>query len=560
MALYTKYRPHDWDSLVWQDTISAVLRTSLIQNAVWHAYILTGSRGTGKTTTARILAEWVNCENLQNGNPCHNCPHCIAFDNDNMLDCIEIDGASNNGVENVRDLIEKARFEPSQWKYKIYIIDEVHMLSPGAFNALLKILEEPPDHVKFILATTEIDKVPDTIKSRSLRFDFKKITESDIIKRLQFVCKEEGIKVEKEALEIIARAARGGLRDALTLTEQNTVNNEINTEYVRSTLSLIEDSLINEIIWAIVSSDKVTMIHILDTLRQRHAEVRSLFDQILYSLRDRMLNSFAGNNIEFSIYSQIFSLFESAYAQIKIIPDGWLLIEITLLRAVAREECHGINTSKWNIPNVDNVPRKNDENGKKGAREEDTAWKVTKANIDSNNEKTECTPGVFPMWKSHKGAVWISSDAFDNESMEPHISEMEVISTEWKKETKRNNIWEDSKIDLEWKKITKWQKEEETKKETRTLSTTYPFSYIRLLEETKKVKASLVPDLKTARFDLSGNILTLIFSKQWHFNRVNQTDMKNIIAEMLQSIYTGNWKIECRLDSSNWANIMNEVF
>jgi DNA polymerase-3 subunit gamma/tau len=166
------------------------------------------------------------------------------------------------------------------------------MLSSGAFNALLKILEEPPDHVKFILATTEIDKVPDTIKSRSLRFDFKKITEADIIKRLEFVCKEEGIKVDKEALEIIARAARGGLRDALTLTEQNTVNNEISTEYVRSTLSLIEDSLIDEIIETIITSDKESMIRILDTLRQRHTEVRSLFDQILYSLRDRMLDSF----------------------------------------------------------------------------------------------------------------------------------------------------------------------------------------------------------------------------------------------------------------------------
>lgn len=166
------------------------------------------------------------------------------------------------------------------------------MLSSGAFNALLKILEEPPDHVKFILATTEIDKVPDTIKSRSLRFDFKKITEADIIKRLEFVCKEEGIKVDKEALEIIARAARGGLRDALTLTEQNTVNNEISTEYVRSTLSLIEDSLIDEIIETIITSDKESMICILDTLRQRHTEVRSLFDQILYSLRDRMLDSF----------------------------------------------------------------------------------------------------------------------------------------------------------------------------------------------------------------------------------------------------------------------------
>ena len=191
MSLYTKYRPKDWDSVIGQDAISHILRNSLRQNRVGHAYILTGSRGTGKTTSARILAKGVNCLDLQDGNPCHTCAHCVAFDNSSFLDVIEIDGASNNGVENVRELIEKARFEPSQGKFKIYIIDEVHMLSSGAFNALLKTLEEPPPHVKFILATTEIDKVPETIRSRALEFDFKKITETDIIARLEFVTKSE---------------------------------------------------------------------------------------------------------------------------------------------------------------------------------------------------------------------------------------------------------------------------------------------------------------------------------------------------------------------------------
>lgn len=268
------------------------------------------------------------------------CAHCVAFDEGNMLDCIEIDGASNNGVENVRDLIEKARFEPNIGAFKIYIIDEVHMLSTGAFNALLKTLEEPPTHVKFILATTEIDKVPETIRSRSLRFDFKKISEADIVKRLEYVCGQEGIMAEKEALEIIARAARGALRDALTLTEQNNVNSEISTDYVRSTLSLIADSLIEEIIDTIVTADRAKMIRILDTLRSRHAEVRGLLDQILYGLRDAMMRSFLGKNstANFTEYSDIFALFESAYGRIRSIPDGWLLIEITLLRAVARGE------------------------------------------------------------------------------------------------------------------------------------------------------------------------------------------------------------------------------
>lgn len=205
-----------------------------------------------------------------------------------MLDIIEIDAASNTGVDNIRDLIDKARYEPTMGKWKVYIIDEVHMLSGGAFNALLKTLEEPPPHVKFILATTEIEKVPETIRSRSLRFDFRKITEEDIVKRLQFVAKEEHIKIDDEALHIIAKAARGGLRDALTLLEQNTINGEVSTEYVRSTLALLEESLINEIINNLYNKDVSRILEIIETLKERHVQVRGLFDQILYTLRDRL--------------------------------------------------------------------------------------------------------------------------------------------------------------------------------------------------------------------------------------------------------------------------------
>lgn len=243
-----------------------------------------------------------------------------------MLDIIEIDAASNTGVDNIRDLIDKARYKPTQGKWKVYIIDEVHMLSGGAFNALLKTLEEPPPHVKFILATTEIEKVPETIRSRSLRFDFRKITEADIVKRLQFVTKEESIKIDDEALHIIAKAARGAMRDALTLLEQNTINGEVSTEYVRSTLALLEESLIDEIITNIYEGNLERILDILEVLRERHVQVRGFFDQILYALRDKLFASLevplvkggAGDFIsDFSIYESIFTVFESAYTKIK---------------------------------------------------------------------------------------------------------------------------------------------------------------------------------------------------------------------------------------------------
>lgn len=246
-----------------------------------------------------------------------------------MLDIIEIDAASNTGVENIRDLIEKSRFEPNQWKYKIYIIDEVHMLSTGAFNALLKTLEEPPEHVKFILATTETEKVPETIRSRTLRFDFRKIGIEDIISRLEFVCKTENIASESEALQIIAKSARGWLRDALTLLEQNVIDSEISTEHVRYTLALVEDTLIDTIIEKLLEKDTASILTIIERLREQHVQSRSFFEQLLYRLRDLMIAHLSDSL--FFIYEMIFREIESAYTKVRSIPDGMMLIEITLL-------------------------------------------------------------------------------------------------------------------------------------------------------------------------------------------------------------------------------------
>ena len=534
MSLYTKYRPRDWNSVIGQDSISSILRTSLSQNRVGHAYIFTGSRGTGKTTSARIFAKGINCLDIKDGNPCHQCAHCVAFDEGNMLDCIEIDGASNNSVDDVRDLIEKARFEPNQWKYKIYIIDEVHMLSAGAFNALLKTLEEPPNHVIFILATTEINKVPETIRSRSLVFHFRKISKEDIVKRLEFVTKEEGVKASKEALEIIAQAARWALRDALTLTEQNIINGEIDTDYVKSTLSLVEKSLIDHIIVTIVEKNHDEMIRILDILRSQHTEIRNLFDQILSGLRDEMMKIFrtknSTNTIEFVMYSDIFSIFESAYAHTTTIPDSELLIEITLMRAVMRDE-------KWEIKSsIQTIP----------AKQESSKW---------NKEISSS----IPWWKEinseilRRETVWVwpspdTSNTFGEKNTEN-------ITPKWDKEIKTSPT-------LNQKSTEKTIKEDsETISEWQNKTPSAPFSYIRLLEEIKKIKSTLVLDLKTARFETKENSLTFIFSKSWHYNRANDPAMKTIITEQLEKMYGGTWKVECKLEASaSHIEILDEVF
>ena len=217
-VLYRKYRPNNFDELVGQETVKTLLKDSIINNKISHAYIFSGPRGTGKTSTAKIFAKAINCQNNINGNPCCSCSFCENFKNSS--DIYEIDAASNTGVDQIREIIDNVKLTPINSKYKIYIIDEVHMLSTSAFNALLLTLEEPPSHVIFILATTNIEAVPITILSRCQRLDFKKIDDEDIFNQLKNISKKENIDIEDEAIKEIALYSEGGLRDALSILDQ----------------------------------------------------------------------------------------------------------------------------------------------------------------------------------------------------------------------------------------------------------------------------------------------------------------------------------------------------
>ncbi|MDP2932910.1 MAG: DNA polymerase III subunit gamma/tau, partial [bacterium] len=219
-VLYRQYRPQTFSEVVNQQVVKTTLKNAVSSGAVAHAYLFTGPRGIGKTSLARILAKAVNCEKPKDGEPCDKCNNCRAIREGNFLDLIEIDAASNTGVDNIREIIEHVKFSPSSGKYKVIVIDETHMLSKGAFNALLKTLEEPPKHAVFILATTEITKVPATIISRTQRFDFKKLSQADIVEHLVKVSKAEKLKVSTEVLKLVARAAEGSMRDALSLFDQ----------------------------------------------------------------------------------------------------------------------------------------------------------------------------------------------------------------------------------------------------------------------------------------------------------------------------------------------------
>ena len=219
-ALYRKWRPQKFEDMVGQTAVTKTLKNAIIHHKTSHAYLFTGPRGTGKTSAAKIFAKAINCLNPKDGEPCNDCLLCKGITEGTIGDVIEIDAASNNGVEEIRDIRDKARYAPTQATYKVYIIDEVHMLSTGAFNALLKTLEEPPKNVIFILATTEPHKIPATIISRTQRFDFRRITNDEIIQRLRYILEQEEITYEEEALSVIARCANGGMRDALSLLDQ----------------------------------------------------------------------------------------------------------------------------------------------------------------------------------------------------------------------------------------------------------------------------------------------------------------------------------------------------
>ncbi|MDF2558324.1 MAG: dnaX [Bacillales bacterium] len=275
-ALYRVWRSQTFDDVIGQQHITKTLQNAIAQKKISHAYLFSGPRGTGKTSCARILAKAINCENSSSSEPCNDCPTCVNIMEGSATDVLEIDAASNNGVEEIRDLRDKVKYVPTSMKYKVYIIDEVHMLSTGAFNALLKTLEEPPAHVVFILATTEPHKIPLTIHSRCQRYDFKQITIEDIIGRMEIILKETNIAYEENALPIIARAANGGMRDALSLLDQ-----AISYSYEKVTES---DALL-----VTGSVSKTFLINITKAIFERKtADALNLFNELFSSGKDPM--------------------------------------------------------------------------------------------------------------------------------------------------------------------------------------------------------------------------------------------------------------------------------
>ena len=302
-ALYRKFRPLNFSEMVGQEHITRTLKNQIIANRVGHAYLFNGGRGTGKTSAAKILARAINCLNPKDGEPCNECEICKGAISGSLTDIVEMDAASNNSVEDIRSIREEVNFLPTKAKYRVYIIDEVHMLSTGAFNALLKTLEEPPEHVKFILATTEPQKLPATILSRCQRFDFKKISNEDIIKRLEIVCKESNIEITKEAMQIIATLSEGAMRDALSILERciQDGENQINEDKIKDLVGIPKMIYVHDIVEAIIQYDVDKALVTTNKVLEEGKDISNLLWEMIKYVKDILLYK-ATNHVE--LYSE----------------------------------------------------------------------------------------------------------------------------------------------------------------------------------------------------------------------------------------------------------------
>ena len=310
-VLYRKYRPHDFDSLVGQEYTKKLLKNSVINNKFAHAYIFTGPRGTGKTSSAKIFAKAINCLHPVDGNPCNKCQNCVNFES--SPDIIELDAASNNGVDDIREIINNVRLAPSSMKIKVYIIDEFHMLSTSAFNALLLTLEEPPKDVVFILATTDIQSVPITVLSRCQRFDFKPISIQDIENRLKFVCVEENLKVTDDAIKEIAMMSNGGLRDALSILDQVAGNgDEIDVQDVIANFGGISNKKINQLLSYYENNSVAELIDYINEIKNDGIDIKVLIDKIITIIKsiliDIKLDKYNGKLDFDNLYNLVFEL------------------------------------------------------------------------------------------------------------------------------------------------------------------------------------------------------------------------------------------------------------
>ena len=380
-ALYRKYRPSTLNDVIGQDVVIQILKNALLNNKVCHAYMFSGPRGIGKTSIAKLLAKAVNCTTLEDGDACGKCENCVSINEGSCPDIIEIDAASNNGVDEIREIKNKVNLVPNQLKYKVYIIDEVHMLSIGAFNALLKTLEEPPEHVIFILATTDLHKVPTTIISRCQCFEFHRISNVNIVSRLKYICEAENIRIEDNVLEMIANLSDGGLRDAVGMLDKLNAysNSSITIDDFEKVNGIVSKEQKIQFLNYIQASDISNTINFLDSIYDNGKDFVLFVQDLLYLCKDLIINYYINNDSQYdSNFLISFSiLLNDLLKEIKFSSDIKTIVEIYFLNYMNKNA---------NIQNNEKIEAKSDISIPKNS--EDTK-NTEKIDINDNNSHLE---------------------------------------------------------------------------------------------------------------------------------------------------------------------------
>ena len=380
-ALYRKYRPSTLNDVIGQDVVIQILKNALLNNKVCHAYMFSGPRGIGKTSIAKLLAKAVNCTNLEDGDACGKCENCVSINEGSCPDIIEIDAASNNGVDEIREIKNKVNLVPNQLKYKVYIIDEVHMLSIGAFNALLKTLEEPPEHVIFILATTDLHKVPTTIISRCQCFEFHRISNVNIVSRLKYICEAENIRIEDNVLEMIANLSDGGLRDAVGMLDKLNAysNSSITIDDFEKVNGIVSKEQKIQFLNYIQASDISNTINFLDSIYDNGKDFVLFVQDLLYLCKDLIVNYYINNDSQYDSNFLIpFSiLLNDLLKEIKFSSDIKTIVEIYFLNYMNKNA---------NIQNNEKIEAKNDISIPKSSENTKNTEKI---DINDNNSHLE---------------------------------------------------------------------------------------------------------------------------------------------------------------------------
>ncbi|MFR1812478.1 MAG: DNA polymerase III subunit gamma/tau [Terrisporobacter sp.] len=519
-ALYRVYRPKTFGDVVGQEHIVKTLKNQIKNNNIGHAYLFSGTRGTGKTSTAKIFARAVNCLNPINEEPCNECEICIDTLNDNIMDIVEIDAASNNSVDDIRELRESVKYTPSKAKYKVYIIDEVHMLSQGAFNALLKTLEEPPSYVIFILATTEPHKIPATILSRCQRFDFKRVPSKDIASRMSYICKKENIEAEEKALSLIARNSQGALRDALSILDQcmSFGNEKIEYNDVIELLGTVNIDELFELSQSIIDENTKKSLEILNEFIIWGKDIRNLINDLIDHFRNLMVCKVSKD------LDEIISLPEESIERLK-------------------EQSQNVNIN--DLIRILNILSETQDSMKSSSNTrilaEVTIMKIAQPMFDESKEALIKRIENLEE-KIESGNIKVSTVQIEQSK----DVKSQIIEDDKVEENKEDVAYEEVKsedvrlVELSWKKVTQ-----------------------KIKDDRKLSIAALLKEVNT--FNVKDNILYLIFNDNFSFarSRLNSKDtieyVESIIREVLKRSFNIQIYLKSEVASLNLSETINKA-